>query len=98
MSEHTPGPWVLREMAYGYDLTCQGVAGPGSYGGWFIELHSGALGDAEIEATFEADVRLIAAAPDMLAALKLVRSTTYQMHDESLRAVEGAIAKAEGGT
>lgn len=42
----------------------------------------------------EANARLVAAAPDMLAALKLVQATTYQMHAEAVAAVDAAITRA----
>lgn len=66
----TPGPWVLRKMSYGYDLTVQGVGGPGTYGGWFLELVYYDGPDDE----FEANAKMIAAAPAMYAALLNVRS------------------------
>ena len=57
--KHTPGPWELRQSSRGY---------------WFIDHEHGGesytLTKLE-DLTSEADARLIAAAPDLHAALQL---------------------------
>lgn len=90
MSEHTPGPWRVNKY--------------GSIG-------AGECGTKPIVATVEPffgkhgndgdNARLIAAAPEMLAALIRVRARMqgYRLNadaDAALTAVSKAIAKAEG--
>ena len=89
MSKHTPGPWTF-------------VHEGGIDGGYFIDakedvvvLPRGRLN--------EADARLIAAAPDLLAALKRMeiadrKQAAGEIYDYSNAVLEAraAIAKAEG--
>lgn len=70
MNKHTPGPWEigLRESAYAMERTIEADA-----------INSGAplaiiRGDGSTKEN-EANARLIAAAPDMLEALKLARNS-----------------------
>ena len=101
MSAHTPGPWTasIQRNKAGDDL------------GWIVEHSNGRIGwaslayrDANVEATpedpaREANARLIAAAPDLLTALRVaVRQNAHDllMTGEELRTCEAAIAKAEG--
>ncbi len=100
----TKGPWVLRPMSYGYDLSVVGVSG--GYGGWFIGLHGGNLDDMPAaRAEFDANARLIAAAPELAEAAKkalpLMRAmlfATRAASDSELwdatTALEAALAKA----
>lgn len=104
-SKHTPGPWLLMPMAYGYDLCVEGAT-PGGYGGWFVELHT--LSNEDLRQEFDANARLIAAAPEMLAALKLAEDVLSRapfstniwpndMHPNTgIAQIRRAIAKAEG--
>lgn len=87
--KHTPGPWfvsngdllrVARSNG-GSPIVVAGVHKIGSRGG-------ACLGDPL------ANARLIAAAPDLLEALKMVSGV--DLHHEVLAAVDAAIAKAEG--
>lgn len=82
---HTPGPWRFEEGT----KTIRAV--PSNH--WLASMNSwdGAVDHA-------ANARLIAAAPDMLAALKLVAdSGKFSCFDDSAwDAVNDAIAKAEG--
>lgn len=87
MSAHTPGPWGLTRWT-----------APDDYG-WSIKI-----GDAphrlDVSAwseSSEADARLIAAAPELLSALK--RMAAFACHTappDLCEAVYLAIAKAEG--
>ena len=97
MSKHTPGPWIAREVS--------GAGWPGQRG-FAIDYNA----DQEQVVDFvyiEADARLIAAAPDLLAALERLKcevilsdvdmgyiKTHFQSH---LDAAEAAILKARGG-
>jgi hypothetical protein len=96
MSEHTPGPWrasmgdLLRVM-HGSDCIC-GVHRIGSRAGGRRSEES------------EANARLIAAAPDLLAALQAVIAApitgdheSIQRRDAAFTAARAAIAKATGG-
>jgi hypothetical protein len=119
MSTHTPGPWLLASDAQGPCMvmhpTLRGVA-IANLGEAFVPAngyHSPTTGAGEpcAEALSRvthhgervANARLIAAAPDLLAAAK----DTVQRHDRFLPAdkrttdlvatLRTAIAKAEGG-
>jgi hypothetical protein len=107
MSKHTPGPWIAVEKF--------GVLGSVN-GGSVREYTNGTSQDQLFmvcsvqednggqEAT-NANARLIAAAPDLLEALKLcegnisslLASTHPRVYGEWLDFVRTAIAKAEGG-
>lgn len=87
---HTPGPWIV---------TRQYVVGPrdesDSQGFGMVVGVADVYGDNRNQ-----DARLIAAAPDMLEALKLVAdSGKFSCFDDlAWDAVNAAIAKAEGRT
>src|SRR5690606_38890262 len=98
MSElkHTPGPWIIRKLVT--------QAGPASRG-YAIECNE----DQEQVVDFvykEADARLIAAAPELLAALVYLmtiadgsgreRYIQFQLTPEFLEPARAAIAKATG--
>ena len=68
-TKHTPGPWT-------YDSTWSLINGPKKEE--VAAIHSGTIGDRvhrQQRAIADANARLIAAAPEMLEALKLL--TTY---------------------
>lgn len=80
MSAHTPGPWKVWDRGIGWEVHAPN--------GW-------AVNSGHRETFSEADARLIAAAPDLLAVLKLINIHGYRnisYHDMVLE----AIAKAEG--
>jgi hypothetical protein len=93
MSKHTPGPWKVVD---GHYPSFKNVTGPSftiSVVMWATDL---------TEADYQkrnADLHLIAAAPELLAALQLaVRQNGHDMlmTGEELRKCEAAIAKAKG--
>ena len=102
MSKHTPGPWGVRDLP-----TTQRYIGPSNDGG----APSVALVLARVNVPDErlsADASLVAAAPELLAALEsFLRapsvgsggpgSITIVVQDFNLRAARAAIAKATGG-
>ena len=102
MSKHTPGPWsVGNTRHYEHSGGVDGVEVAVHYGpkeslGNCIAhcFGHGAAGDAE------ADARLIAAAPDLLAALKTVVANAPDPYCAITRYIDAqcraAIAKAEG--
>mgnify|MGYP000443870063 CR=1 FL=1 len=106
--KHTPGPWALAPYS-DCDEVINVVAGYKDLGGgqsqahWIAECEAGVdFGDdAEaIIATNEANARLIAAAPDLLAALKDIIEGVDEcwMFDNpgSVDRAQAAIDKAEG--
>lgn len=88
-TQHTPAPWELRQSTNGY---------------WFIDHEQGGEGYTltKLECG-ERDARLIAAAPDLLAALQMVNriwshdQTANLAPDSPVAIVRAAIAKATGG-
>lgn len=91
-TQHTPGPWFVRDHEYGEFVYCKN--------GYII---SGPIN----KRTDGANARLIAAAPDLLEALKAFLrapsigsngpgSSTIVVQDFNLRAARAAIAKATG--
>ena len=95
MSAHTPGPWKLHFWAENVAVSsdrpkprdCETVAtvfrGPEQHGN-----------ETEERRTADANARLIAAAPDLLAALE--RFVTEDDGPETWRMARAAIAKARG--
>lgn len=100
---HTPGPWHARDRGIGWEVHIGAACQPT---GW-----CDAVNDGFRETFSEADARLIAAAPEMLTALKIAEVfiaeelETREGSDikiyiaqarNSLREVRAAIAAAEG--
>lgn len=87
---HTPGPWIIRKAG---ELSMNGEPHPFD----FVEVAIGRFivteGRSEQEAN--ANTRLIAAAPDMLAALKAILDETGGIGGP-FTAARAAIAKATG--
>lgn len=82
---HTPGPWrYWRQRRPGSEDTCT-----------FRNIRGEEILRAVTVTITEADARLIAAAPDMLAALQAVIAVADRATDEFDRA-RAAIAKATG--
>lgn len=107
MSGHTKGPWVWKDMGYFYELVgsdgetiCDDGSAGGEYGS-VIDPTGGSDSD-------KANARLIAAAPDLLEALRRVDGfmadmainidgDDYPVSFLSVHnAVVSAIAKADG--
>ncbi len=93
MNRHTPGPWKMIKPGHGHDTKYRCVQ----------------IGKDEMYTTLEmlpADARLIAAAPELLEALKrmvdVCKTSTAHFKAWSgneargIEAMESAIAKAEG--
>lgn len=98
MSAHTPGPWLIREGdEWTHDVvTLEGVNTEGDPMYWTVASANGRRDEVK------ANVRLIAAAPDLLEALKLCAAvcageTSYKRGlVEALEAARAALTKAEG--
>lgn len=95
-ARHTAGPWIADPIDEG---TCEDVEVPaGSF--WISEhKHAGEV-IAVVELNAAANARLIAAAPELLAALEqvedAVRNAINGEPDIDIEKVRAAIAKAEG--
>jgi len=88
MSKHTPGPWKVKDCRP--DVSTRQVWTDESRGSVMIATTGGT--------DKEANARLIAAAPDLLEALRCVQGH-YAIEGTHLgRQVDAAIAKAEGRT
>lgn len=91
MSNHTPGPWHYGETDNGFAI-CQHTPKADFY---FAEI----IG---LDDQSKSDARLIAAAPDLLEALKALIFAAGNLHpsDDSfwvaIKAADAAVAKAEG--
>lgn len=93
MSAHTPGPWFISEQyrkLHGIDSVL--VAS---------RIENGAPGIARVfvaglGSQFEANARLIAAAPELLEALETIITSTAPRRS-LVRIARAAIAKARGG-
>jgi hypothetical protein len=92
---HTPGPWTLEYNEYaGYDMMS---------GGWVVKSSTGwivVMDCNKDDAKGKADALLIAAAPDLLAALRRVErvlktSDTWYLSEQHKVAL-AAIVKATG--
>lgn len=97
MSEHTPGPWISVRA----DLSAEvNILAPLKVEGdpGMVTFHVAAVNDIGLKDQKEANGLLIAAAPDMLEALKRA-SMHMNLDDRGIAAshvVKAAIAKAEG--
>lgn len=85
MSGHTPAPWIVKENG---TMVCV-------YAGGFNVAAIGSKNCPEDNAP--ANARLIAAAPDLLAACQTILADCWMNHDET-EMVKAAIAKAGGDT
>lgn len=88
--KHTPGPWTVVDQV-AVDGSCTTLV----KGGDHVVCKSSARPKARQKQ--DADAALIAAAPDLLAALQtMVRGMDFQ-HSWALDNARAAIAKATGG-
>jgi hypothetical protein len=97
MSEHTPGPWLKRparipDNVGGYDVGIVGQIGERDY----IIAEAFEIVDKGVKVPVNANARLIAAAPDLLAALKRLLYAPDNELSEANDQARAAIDKAEG--
>lgn len=96
MSEHTPGPWTIK---FGLNVMGKDVRYPSqerlvaNAGG-----HANNIWNEQVTAENEANAHLIAAAPDLLEALREMVDRFESCDDdpEYVTRARAAIAKAEG--
>jgi hypothetical protein len=94
-TKHTPGPWKIRKSFRGKNLIVEHLAGtPGNH--WVQEVCNVPGQDDESAAT----ASLIAAAPDLLEALREILAIPYSLDDQErchiARLARAAVTKAEG--
>jgi hypothetical protein len=113
MSKHTPGPWWLSPARNALGVVLGGPARPMHHGGTTVGQIASACSQEWMEpGELEANAALIAAAPDLLEALKAFTDAQESKRDAignaAIAAAIGdlvlaeekarsAIAKAEGG-
>lgn len=90
-TKHTPGPWVLFGDGELRQLIIMPAGRPGEIAA--VQFPTDTSRDAE----YDANAHLIAAAPELLAALKAVVAVADRRTDE-FDAARAAIAKATGET
>lgn len=83
MSEHTPGPWIARKdpNAISPDDWCVGTS----------DQHID-----KVAVCSECDARLIAAAPDLLEALRMAQTIIGHPDDPASQHIAHVISKATG--
>lgn len=96
MSAHTPGPWKWHWKLDGLKADC-GVFSEKTEGHAYSICRAPVF---EAQDQWEANARLISAAPDMLEALEaLVQAdASGELDDSMFAAARAAIAKAKGKT
>ena len=88
--KHTPGPWFTHREGFST------VYVEARIGGGLIQEVAACGPTAEGHEQQEANARLIAAAPDLLEALKWVQRAVVDDSPDMWASISSAIAKAEG--
>jgi hypothetical protein len=92
MSEHTPGPWSFMDTSsWSLEQRSNGPSSVCHVGDFTIVTDDPSY---EFHGTDEADARLIAAAPELLATCKLALDAFEKRHAIDWDVLEAAIAKA----
>ena len=96
--KHTKGPWIVRRAGFPTDGAFDfGIAGAIDGRSYCIAEAFGRVGD-DVRPDAEANARLIAAAPDMLEALKHLVHWHDQLGPDDVAKATAAIAKATGAS
>lgn len=99
MSAHVPGPWSVDEGKYG---NLRVLADISPHLSWMVAVLEPQQFEYDKPGTQAATARLIAAAPDLLAALASItdecheQRKTYAVSAKAINAARAAIAKARG--
>lgn len=88
MSQHTPGPWSINDWPQANTDIAIGAVGTPLIAR--IPLRHVSINEQK------ANARLIAAAPELLEALKVAEVYVPASHKRQIALVHAAIAKAEG--
>ena len=111
-SKHTPGPWTYQGIGPSFDVTAQATSGARFMGRFIARCPERVAGfEPTEEDERQANAHLIAAAPELLGALKEMANKLaammqdYELPEECNGIISGeldaaniAIAKAEGST
>lgn len=100
-SAHTPGPWTVDDQRQRGDIYTTVVIRPHAQGFMLATLDAASFTYGDGGMDIEANARLIAAAPELLAALKAVVThlgggSFHHLTGENAERALAAIAKAEG--
>lgn len=92
-TKHTPGPWEVR-----YDDQLDHIFTVGEHPRRIANIFGGVCGQNDSDLENQANARLVAAAPDLLAACKryLRAMDEYGHPDKTDRLMRAAIEKATG--
>lgn len=90
----TPGPWLVGRV--GNHLSIEATVGPGLGHEVAMIRDFGDGPDSAIPVM--ANAKLIAAAPDLLAALKAMLESLHETHYEAYEQAVEVVARAEGRT
>ena len=96
-TEHTQGPWKVLEHARGNKRTCVTTANGAPVHAVICEIDTKSV--ATDDATRLANANLIAAAPDLLAALRELCADKYladPINADRMKNARAAISKVEG--
>lgn len=93
--KHTPGPWIVSGLPAMYDEAVNAV---GSDGPLCVARlpRTGQIG-SRYKDEVDANARLIASAPDLLAALRVMVGDDPTPNIGGIAMARAAIARAEGG-
>jgi hypothetical protein len=71
-TQHTPGPWEIEHCRNEDGSPFLSISGQGSFGAWLADIQPGSVNGKPMDVgpRHEANARLIAASPDLLAALE----------------------------
>ena len=91
VTKHTRGPWeMMPPLGEGNYSVMSSKVNAG--GNWYVaEIHNGSHAEAQ------ANARLIAAAPELLDALRLVLAHDGRLTGADWDTIRAAVDKAEGG-
>ena len=102
-TEHTPGPWSVEECHNIDGSKFLTINGQGPHGAWLADIQAGSVNGhpADVNEKHLANAYLIAAAPGLLAHLKMLvlgisEGINVPKDGAAITAAREAIAKAEG--
>jgi hypothetical protein len=105
-AKHTPGPWTIENCKNDDGSKFLSINGQGPWGSWLADIQAGNINGkpADVGPRHLANARLIASAPDLLAALvnMVEQFGHYCEHTEDAKEIQAlvtaraAIAKVEG--